>query len=54
MVIVSHRLSILSVCDFIYVLDKGRIVEEGIHSALLKRKGLYWKLYQYQTAKETD
>lgn len=50
MVIVSHRLSILSVCDYIYVLDKGRIVEEGAHPALLKKKGLYWKLYQYQTA----
>jgi ATP-binding cassette subfamily B multidrug efflux pump len=52
MVIVSHRLSILSVCDYIYVMDKGRIVEEGIHSALLKKKGLYWKLYQYQTISE--
>ena len=52
MVIVSHRLSILSVCDYIYVLDKGRIVEEGAHSALIKKKGLYWKLYQYQTISE--
>jgi len=52
MVIVSHRLSILSVCDYLYVLDKGRIVEEGTHPGLLKKKGLYWKLYQYQTISE--
>jgi ATP-binding cassette subfamily B protein len=52
MVIVSHRLSILSICDYIYVLDKGRIVEEGAHPALFRKKGLYWKLYQYQTISE--
>jgi ATP-binding cassette subfamily B protein len=52
MLIVSHRLSILSACDYIYVLDKGRLVEEGTHSALLKKRGLYWKLYQYQTITE--
>ncbi len=48
MVIISHRLSILSICDYIYVLDKGRVVEEGSHDALLKKRGLYWKLYRYQ------
>jgi ABC-type multidrug transport system fused ATPase/permease subunit len=54
MVIVSHRLSILSACDYIYVLDKGRIVEEGTHSSLLKKRGLFWKLYQYQTETDTE
>lgn len=51
-VIVSHRLSILSNCDYIYVLDKGEIVEQGTHDELLKQRGLYWKLYQYQLAEE--
>lgn len=51
-IIVSHRLSILSVCDYVYVLDKGRIVEEGTPDQLINKKGLYWKLYQYQLAEE--
>ncbi len=48
LVIVSHRLSILSVCDNIFVLDKGEIVEQGTHQALLKNKNLYWDLYKHQ------
>ena len=52
MIIISHRLSVLSVCDYIYVLDKGKIVEQGTHKALLKNKGLYWKLYQHQIMEE--
>ncbi len=48
LVIASHRLSILSACDNIYVLDKGEIKEHGTHAALLKNKNLYWDLYKYQ------
>ncbi len=47
-IIISHRLSVLSICDYIYVLDKGKIVEQGTHEVLLKNQGLYWKLYQHQ------
>ncbi len=52
LIIISHRLSVLSVCDYIYVLDKGKIVEQGTHEDLLKRQGLYWKLYQHQLMEE--
>ncbi len=52
MIIISHRLSVLSVCDFIYLLDKGKIVEQGTHEELLKKQGLYWKLYQHQLMEE--
>jgi len=52
MIIISHRLSVLSVCDFIYVLDKGKIVEQGTHEELLQKQGLYWKLYQHQIMEE--
>jgi ATP-binding cassette subfamily B protein len=52
MIIISHRLSVLSVCDYIYVLDKGKIVEQGTHEDLLKKQGLYWKLYQHQLMEE--
>lgn len=51
-IIISHRLSVLSVCDYIYVLDKGKIVEQGTHEDLLKKQGLYWKLYQHQLMEE--
>jgi ATP-binding cassette subfamily B multidrug efflux pump len=50
--IISHRLSILSICDYIYVLDAGRVVEHGTHESLLRQHGLYWKLYQHQIAEE--
>lgn len=52
LVIVSHRLAILSNCDIVYVLDNGEIVEQGRHDKLLAKKNLYWKLYQRQLMAE--
>jgi ATP-binding cassette subfamily B multidrug efflux pump len=52
LIIISHRLSVLSTCDYIYVLDKGKVVEQGTHEDLLKNQGLYWKLYQHQIMEE--
>jgi ATP-binding cassette subfamily B multidrug efflux pump len=52
LVIVSHRLAILSNCDIVYVLDNGEIVEQGRHDELLANKNLYWKLYQRQLMAE--
>ncbi|MBN2464134.1 ABC transporter ATP-binding protein [candidate division WOR-3 bacterium] len=51
-IIVSHRLSVLSVCDWVYVLDAGKVREQGTHADLLARQGLYWKLYQRQLVSE--
>ncbi|MEO0116151.1 MAG: ABC transporter ATP-binding protein [candidate division WOR-3 bacterium] len=51
-IIISHRLSLLSLCDFVYVLSDGKIVEEGNPEELLNRKGLYWQLYERQLLKE--
>lgn len=45
---IAHRLSTLREMDRILVFDKGRIVEDGSHEALLRRKGLYRKLYNMQ------
>ena len=46
--IVAHRLSTLRHVDRIFVLDRGRLVEEGTHEMLLARSGLYRTLYDAQ------
>jgi ATP-binding cassette subfamily B protein len=48
MLIIAHRLSTIRNCDIIYVLDKGKVVEQGGHEELLKKKGYYYKLYVSQ------
>ena len=47
-VMVSHRLRFSAGCDRIYVLDDGRIAEEGAHDQLLARKGIYARLWAGQ------
>ena len=46
--IVAHRLSTIKNADKILVLQKGRIVEQGTHNQLIKKKGIYWKFYSLQ------
>lgn len=48
-VIVAHRLSTVRHADWIYVLDEGRIAEEGRHEELLRKKGIYANLWRIQT-----
>lgn len=43
--IIAHRLSTLSVCDRILVLDEGWLVEDGSHDDLLTKGGVYARLY---------
>ncbi len=47
-VLVAHRLSTVKDADLIYVLNKGRIVEEGNHRQLLAREGFYRHLWRAQ------
>jgi ATP-binding cassette subfamily B protein len=48
--IVAHRLSTVLRADRILVMDKGRIVEEGTHQALIAHGGLYARLAELQLA----
>lgn len=48
MIMVAHRLSTIQHADNIIVMQKGQIIEQGTHQALLKKKGHYYKLYQLQ------
>ncbi|MBM3318450.1 MAG: ABC transporter ATP-binding protein, partial [Candidatus Eisenbacteria bacterium] len=47
-IIVSHRISAVQAADHILVLDDGRVVEEGHHSALAAGGGLYARLHERQ------
>jgi subfamily B ATP-binding cassette protein HlyB/CyaB len=46
--IIAHRLTAVRQCDRIIVMDKGRIVEQGNHEALIAKNGYYAKLHSYQ------
>ena len=46
---IAHRLSTIAAMDRIIVLDRGRIVEEGSHEALLAKDGLYARYWKRQS-----
>ena len=48
-ILISHRITTLSSADKIIVLDRGRIVEEGIHEELKSAGGIYQKIYETQS-----
>jgi subfamily B ATP-binding cassette protein MsbA len=46
--VIAHRLSTVKGADKILVLDRGRLIEEGSHDALMARRGLYAQLQEAQ------
>ena len=47
---ISHQLSVAATCDRVLVMDKGEIVQEGIHKDLITANGLYKKLWEREIA----
>jgi subfamily B ATP-binding cassette protein MsbA len=47
-VVIAHRLSTVLDADRIYVIDRGRVAEQGRHDELMARGGLYARLYQHE------
>jgi len=46
--VIAHRLSTVEDADIIYVMEAGRVVEQGKHQDLVDKRGLYNNLYQLQ------
>ncbi len=49
-VVIAHRLSTVIGADLIYVMEDGKVVEQGKHADLLRREGVYARLYALQFA----
>lgn len=47
-IVIAHRLSTVRKADWIYVIDQGKILEQGTHNELLEQKGMYFDLYERQ------
>jgi ATP-binding cassette subfamily B protein len=50
--LIAHRLSTIRQADLILVVRDGKMIEQGTHLQLLKKKGYYYQLYQKQFAEE--
>jgi ATP-binding cassette, subfamily B, bacterial HlyB/CyaB len=47
-IMIAHRLTTVRQCDVIFVLDRGKIIEQGSHEELIRLKGLYHNLHAQQ------
>ncbi len=50
---IAHRLSTLMQMDRILVLDNGKLIDEGTHSELVRRNGLYAQFWQHQVGRNS-
>ena len=48
-IVIAHRLTTVLDADRIYVMDQGRVAEQGTHGELIARGGLYARLYSART-----
>jgi ATP-binding cassette subfamily B protein len=49
---IAHRLSTIRHADCIYVMEYGKIIEQGTHEQLLEKQGVYTNLWQVQTGEK--
>jgi ATP-binding cassette subfamily B protein len=52
--IIAHRIQSVMEADLILVMDKGQIVQRGIHKDLVKLPGMYRQIFEIQTRIETE
>lgn len=53
-IVIAHRLSTIKYCDRILVINKGRIVEDGSHYDLMRKQGVYYRLYTRQLREQRE
>lgn len=53
-IMIAHRLSTIMYADTIYVLEKGKIVEQGTHEILVEKKGLYYAMWRQQIGERRE
>ncbi|MBN1970903.1 MAG: ABC transporter ATP-binding protein [Candidatus Delongbacteria bacterium] len=51
-IIITHRISSITDCDRIYVIDDGKVAEMGTHEQLIKHNGIYNDIYEKQQIEE--
>ncbi len=52
-ILIAHRLSTIMHADTIFVLEKGKIIEQGTHDDLVDKKGLYYAMWRQQIGERT-
>ena len=53
-VVITHKIAQAALCDRIVVLEQGRVIEEGMHAALVAKRGRYYEMLVQGTGGSSD